>query len=185
MMWSCEKCGNENEENFRFCWGCGLTRPEIKAQPEIKTPVEPPKVETPKIETPKTDEPVKREIVRHHPEPEEFRKIDNDEDVLPMLAHFSGTEHQAAQSDDEISLERRIFTIAVRLVGLFLLYQVLIGIPDLAVMIYSILSSDKSDAAENLFTSAFIIPTIKLLFYLIVGIYLIASGRILLWLLPR
>jgi hypothetical protein len=181
IMWSCPKCGNENEENFRFCWGCGITRPEIKAKPEIKTPVE-----EPKIETPKPPEPIKREIVRNNPEPEEFRKIaDDDEDVLPMLAHFSGTEHTPSQSDNEISLERKIFTIAVRLVGLFLLYQVLIGIPDLAVMIYSILSSDKSDAAENLFTSAFIIPTIKLLFYLIVGIYLIASGRVLLWLLPR
>ena len=179
-MWICQRCGNENEENFRFCWGCGRARPEIKAEPEATIPLEPPK-----IETSKPPEPIRREIVKDIPQPIEHRKIDETEDVLPMLARVSGVEHKASLSDDDISLEGKIFTIAVRLVGLFLLYQVLVGIPDLAVRIYSALSGETGDGAANLFTPAFVIPTAKLLFYLIVGIYLIASGRILLWLLPR
>jgi hypothetical protein len=179
-MWICPKCQNENEENFRFCWGCGLTRLETKVEPEINIPVE-----SPRIETPEPPEPVKPEIVKNNPEPKDYRKIDDDEDVLPMLARVSGTAHKTSESGEDILLERKIFTIAVRLVGLFLLYQVLVSIPDLAVMVYSALSSESADGVANLFTSTFVIPLVKLLFYLIVGIYLIASGRILLWLLPR
>jgi hypothetical protein len=179
-MWICPKCGNENDENFRFCWSCGLTRPEIKAEPEVKIPVK-----APKIETPKPPEPPKREIVQNIPEPRKPLKLDDEDDVLPMFARVSGVEHKISQRDEDVSLERKIFTIAVRLLGLFLLYQFLIGFPDLAVMIYSALFSDTADnSAAILFTSAFVIPAAKLLFYLIVGIYLIASGRILLWLLP-
>lgn len=180
-MWMCLKCQNENEENFKFCWSCGLTRPEIKNEPEIKTSVEPPR-----IETPKPIEPIRSEIIKNNPEPKEHRVIEpDDEEVLPMFARVSGVEHNAVEKDDDLSLERKIFTIAVRLVGLFLLYQVLIAIPDLALMVYSALSSETADnKAAELFTGAFLIPLARLLFYLIVGIYLIASGRILLWLLP-
>ncbi len=174
-MWTCPKCGNENEENFKFCWNCGLTgaKPEVA---ELPKPPEPP-------------QPVKREIVRNEPEiqtePEIKVKPPIDEsDVLPMFARVSGIQHNETGNDD-VSLERKIFTIAIRLVGLFLIYQVLVSIPDLAVMIYSALSNETADdTAANLFTGTFIIPAAKLLFYLIVGIYLIASGRILLWLLP-
>src|SRR5688572_3889205 len=77
-MWICPKCQNENEENFRFCWGCGLTRLETKVEPEINIPVE-----SPRIETPEPPEPVKREIVKNNPEPKDYRKIDETEDVLP------------------------------------------------------------------------------------------------------
>lgn len=179
-MWICPKCGNENEENFRFCWGCGATRPEAKAETELKISDRPPK-----MEPSKPPESSRREIIKNNPEPKEHRRIEDDEDVLPMLARVSGAERKASVSDSDVSLERKIFTIAVRLVGLFLLFQVLIGIPDLAVMVYSALSGETTDSAAVLFAAAFAIPALKLLFYLIVGIYLIASGRILLWMLPR
>lgn len=179
-MWICPKCQNENEENFRFCWGCGATRSEIKNEPEIRTAAPPPKTETSK-----PPEPIKRQSIENRSEPKANRNIENDEDVLPMLARVSGTERKTSVSDTDVSLERKIFTIAVRLVGLFLFYHVLVGIPDLAVMIYSALSDETTDGAAILFTAAFVIPAAKLLFYLIVGVYLIASGRILLWLLPR
>ena len=175
-MWTCLNCQNENEENFKFCWNCGLTRP---AQ---EIPAAPPK----KIETVKPIEPVKREIVEDKPKPPEIHKTysgdEDEDDVLPMLARVAGVEHKKDLRDEDISLERKVFTIAVRLVGLFLIYQVLVALPDLAVMVYSAMSGD---SAEELFTRTFIIPLSKLLFYLIAGIYLIASGEILIRLLPR
>ena len=184
-MWTCHNCLNENEENFRFCWSCGLTRPEIEAPPEVKIPIDAPKIDPPKPPEHFEPPPLKREITRNEPEVKPKPRIADEPDILPMLARVSGIEHSETLNDDDLSLERKIFTIAVRLLGLFLIYHVLVSIPDLAVVIYSALFSETADsAAANLFTGAFLIPAAKLLFYLIAGIYLIASGRILLWLLP-
>lgn len=162
-----------------------MTRPEIKAPPEVKIPVEAPKPEMPKPPEPsEPPPPVKREIIRNEPEINPKPRITDEPDILPMLARVSGIEHSRTESDNDVSLERKIFTIAVRLLGLFLIYQFLIAVPDLAVMIYSALFSETAEGAANLFAGAFVIPAAKALFYLIVGIYLIASGRIFLWLLP-
>lgn len=178
-MWICPKCQNENEDNFKFCWSCGLTRQEIRAKPESKSPVTPPE-----IKSSKPSESSERESVKRASEPVNHRPAEDDEDVLPMFSRVSGVEHESTADDEDVSLERKIFIIAVRLVGLFFLYQVLVALPDLAVVIYTALSNAPPDAAADLLTGSFVIPAAKLLFYLVVGIYLIASGRILLWLLP-
>ena len=101
-----------------------------------------------------------------------------------MLTRVAGVEKSEAYSDDDISLERKVFTIAVRLVGLFLLYQVFVALPDMFVFVSSALRENKDDISE-MFTSSFVFPVARFLVYFFVGIYLIASGRILIWLLPR
>ena len=188
-MWICTNCGTENEDNFKFCWSCGQTREksrvvetekirevillksELKAEPvrEIK-PIEEikPKIEPKPFE--KTVEITKAE--KSNPpknEPELFST------VLPYSK-------KALNSSDETSIERKVFTIAVRLAGLFLVYQFIVALPDLMVLLNWEIKNDNefSDALVK----EFVVPVAKNFFYLIVGVYLIASGRILLWLLP-
>ena len=123
-------------------------------------------------------------ITRVNPRPKaQAQKFDDDDDVLPMLTRVAGVEKSESYSDDDISLERKVFTIAVRLVGLFLLYQVFIALPDMFVLVSSALRENKDDISE-MFTRDLIFPVAGVLVYFFVGIYLIASGRMLIWLLP-
>lgn len=130
---------------------------EPKKLEEIKEPEEPKPVEIPRIEKRKTSQ----------NEPELFAT------VLPYSTKIS---------NDDTDWELKVFRIAVRLVGLFLVSYVLLALPDLIVSIYSAVKNTQN--FSDALTSDLIIPTAKILFYFIVGIYLIASGRILLGLLP-
>ena len=196
-MWICLNCGTENENNFKFCWSCGRTREEskpvevkevIKEIPEKPEPKKAPTREIKSVEELKPIEEIKptREIKPvEETAPVEITRVEKRKSarsepelfasVLPYAAKSSS---DAADSDWEI----KVFRIAVRLVGLLLLYQVFSSLPDFIILIYTSIktSAEFSDAL----TSDLIVPLAKILFYFIVGIYLIASGRILLWLLP-
>ena len=197
-MWICKSCGTENEDNFKFCWSCG----ENRAKAEI--PVEPPPKAKPKSveKVPEPPKPVEKlpevkekppiddidmppVITRVNPRPKaHLQKSDDDEDILPMFSRVAGVEKDVPLTDDDTSLERKVFTIALRLIGLFLLYQVFIALPDMFVLVSSALRENKDDISE-MFTRDLIFPIAGVLAYFIVGIYLIASGRILIWLLPN
>lgn len=193
-MWTCANCGTENEENFKFCWGCGRPRAQVEISPE------PPPAEHEPVE--KVREPPRRveqiREVKEKPQADEHTDVSpvntrvtarskkihtEDDDVLPMLARVAGVESGAPETDDDTSLERKVFTIALRLIGLFFLYLALIALPDLIVLVSTALRENREDISE-MFTSNLIYPLARTLFHFIVGIYLIASGRILLWLLP-
>lgn len=191
-MWICRNCGTENEDNFKFCWSCGQTReknkvaeiqkiseavpvkPELKKEPareiksseEIKSKIEPKPVEETKP----------AEITNV-----ERRKTPNNETELfsTVLPHSK----KSFASNDETDWEIKVFRIAVRLVGLFLIYQFIVALPDLVILISSAMKTNEN--FSDAMTSELLIPTAKLLFYLIVGIYLIAGGRILIRLLPN
>ncbi len=196
-MWFCQNCGTENEDNFKFCWSCGENRAKAEVSPEPpptakpktveKIPEPPKRIEKPpevKEKPPVEDvdeSPVKTRV---NPRPKaQAQKFDDDDDVLPMLTRVAGVEKSENFSDDDISLERKVFTIAVRLVGLFLLYQVFVALPDMFVLVSSALRENKDDISE-MFSSSFVFPVARFFVYFFVGIYLIASGRILIWLLP-
>lgn len=194
-MWICRNCGTDNEDNFKFCWGCGQSRakaeavpepPPVKPKPVEKVPDQPKTVKS--IPEPIEKPPVIKEEIPQiqpptvsKPKPQ-FQKTNDDEEVLPMLARVAGVESGYSLNDDDVSLERKVFTIAVRLVGLFLLYQVFVALPDLIVLIKS--SVGNTENFSDALTSQLVIPVAKVLFYFIIGIYLIAGGRILLRLLP-
>lgn len=179
-MWICQNCGTENEENFKFCWSCGQTKvknapvKEFEPKKEFAKQAEPEKQfvkETKPFEEIKLAEPVKPP--KPVQEPELFST------VVPYSAKSS------SNLTDEFDWQREVFAIAVRLVGLFLLYQVLVAVPDLVTLIYTTASGANDTGNSEFLTSRFLVPVAKLLFYFIVGVYLIASGRILIWLLPR
>lgn len=181
-MWICRNCGTENEEKFKFCWSCGRTRaeskpveikPEIKEIPKPPEPKKEPLREVRKVEEVKKTEEIKpaNEIkpvetprvekrISSHNEPELFAS------VLPYSAKISS---------DETDWETKIFRVAVRLVGLFLLYQVLVALPDLVALIYS---SVKNNAEfYGAMTGDLVFPTAKILFFFIVGIYLTSTRK--------
>ena len=196
-MWICQNCGTENEDNFKFCWSCGENRAKAEVSPEPPPTAKPKQVEKipeppksvektseAKEKPPVDDDDVSPVITRVNPRPKaQAQKFDDDDDVLPMLTRVAGVEKSESYSDDDISLERKVFTIAVRLVGLFLLYQVFIALPDMFVLVSSALRENKDDISE-MFTRDLIFPVAGVLVYFVLGIYLIASGRILIWLLP-
>ena len=186
-MWTCLNCGTENEENFKFCWSCGHTREQSKSV-EVKEEIKPiPKQPEPKNEPVrqiKKVEEIKKPV--EEIKPAEITKVEkrksppNEPELFATVLPYSAK--SSAYANSETDWEIRVFRIAVRLVGLFLLYQVFVALPDLLAVIYSSVktSAEFSDAL----TGNLIFPIGKLLFYFIVGIYLIASGRILLCLLP-
>lgn len=182
-MWTCGNCGTENEEKFKFCWSCGHTRTqtkpveikqEIKEIPKPSEPKRAPVREIRKIEEVKKVEEIKpAEVTKVEPR----RNPQNEPELFATVLPYS-----AKTSNDETDWEIKVFRIALRLSGLFLLYQVFIAIPDLAFMIRMVKSAQETSDA---LTNDLIIGSVKIAFYFIVGIYLIASGRILIWLLPN
>lgn len=178
-MWICRNCGTENEDNFKFCWSCGQTREkskpveinnEVLEIPKKPEPVKEPVREVRKIEEIKPADEIKPpEITKAEPrktpqnEPELFAS------VLPYSARNSG-------SNDEPDWEIKVFRIAVRLVGLFLLYQVIVALPDLIALIHSSVKNSISGFSDAL-TSDLIIAFAKILFYFIVGVYLVADRK--------
>jgi hypothetical protein len=195
-MWICRNCGTENEDNFKFCWSCGQNKPKAEPVPEPPQKIKPKPVE--KIpEPPKPvekipdvkekppiagNEGVSPVIKDSKPKPH-VQKVDDDEDILPMFSRVAGVEKTEPLRDDDTSLEKKVFTIALRLAGLFFLYRFFAALPDLIGLVSSALRENSEDISE-MFTSGFIFPVAKILAYFIVGIYLIASGRILIRLLP-
>jgi hypothetical protein len=190
-MWICRHCKNESEENFKFCWSCGQSREkaELRPEPVPLAAANPKRAEKPvavtappqttvdeRVETSRTQIPARKQL------PVKKSETAEEEEVLPMLARVAGVEKRARLSGDDLSLEEKVFRIAVRLVGLFFIYQVLAALPDLAVLVTSALRSDR--AFSDALTADLIVPAGRILFYLIVGIYLIASGRILTRLVP-
>ena len=75
----------------------------------------------------------------------------------------------------------------MRLVGLYFIFQVIIALPDFVSTVYTFFFNQNFvfETISDFFATALFILTAKILFYLIVGIYLISSGRILLRFLPR
>jgi len=190
-MWTCRNCGTENEIKFKFCWSCGHTRDqskpveikeEVKETPRKIEPRKEPVREAKKIEEVKKIEELQRP---EEPKPIEIPRLEkrkapqNEPELFASVLPYS-----ARASNDETDWEIKVFRIAVRLVGLLLLYHVFVWLPDLVNAIYSAYEQS-SPNADKIFTKELIVETAKLLFYFIVGIYLIASGRILLWLLPN
>ena len=197
-MWICKSCGTENEDNFRFCWSCGQNRakaaipveppPRVKPKQVEKIPESPKPVEkTPEVkEKPPVDDidapPV---ITRVNPRPKpQVQKVDDDEDVLPMLSRVAGVEKDEPLTDKDTSLEKTGFIIAVRVAGLFLLYKFFIALPELIALVSSAMRDNSEDISE-MFTGGLLYSIAGILIYFVVGIYLIASGRILIWLLPN
>ena len=197
-MWICQNCGTENEDNFRFCWSCGENRakaeipvkspPTAKPKPIEKIPEPPKPVEkTPEVkEKPPVDgNDGSPAITRINPRPKaQMQKVDDDEDILPMLARVAGVEKDKTLSDADTSLEKTGFIIAVRVAGLFLLYKFFIALPELIVLVSSAMRENSADIS-GMFTGTFLYSAAGILIYFVVGIYLIASGRILIWLLPN
>lgn len=188
-MWICRNCETENEDNFKFCWSCGQTQEKSKPV-EIKQEIlEIPKRIEPKKEPVREVRIVEEERIEEIKEPEEPKPVEiprvekrrvpqNEPELFATVLPYSARN----SSSDDTDWEIKIFRIAVRLVGLFLFSYVLIALPDLVVSIYS--ATKNTQNFSDALTSDSIIPTAKILFYFIVGIYLIASGRILIRLLP-
>ena len=190
-MWICRNCGTENEDNFKFCWSCGRTQEKSKPV-EIKQEI---------LEIPKGIEPKKEPVraigkIEESEKPEEIINPEEPKPIEPAKVEKRKSPYNEPElfatvlpypaknfsSNDETDWEIKVFRIAVRLVGLFLLYQFLIALPDMIVLIYS--SVKNTQNFSDALTSDLIIPAVKLLFYFIVGVYLIASGRIVIRLLP-
>ena len=90
-------------------------------------------------------------------------------------------------TDSETDWESILFTTAVRIVGLYFIFLVLISIPTLVSSVYLFISAPNAELASftDIFANALFILIAKMLFYLILGVYLISSGRLILWFLPR
>lgn len=100
---------------------------------------------------------------------------------------LSESERGKVFTESETDWEIIIFTTVVRLIGLYFIFLVLTSIPTLVSAIYIFVSAPNMEIAglSDLFANALFILVAKILFYLILGIYLIASGRLILWFLPR
>ncbi len=109
------------------------------------------------------------------PEPELF------ETFLPE------SERRNVSTDAETDWETVIFRTAVRLVGLYFIFLVLTSIPELAAGFYALLLGQNPEVAalSDFFSTSLFYFTLRILFYLVVGVYLIANGGILLWFFPR
>ena len=196
-MWICKSCGTENEDNFKFCWSCGQNKAKAEVSPEPPPTAKPKQVEKipeppkPVEKTPEVKEkpPVEHVdespvITRVNPKPKtQPQKFDDDEDVLPMLTRVAGVEKDEPLTDKDTSLEKTGFIIAVRVAGLFLLYKFFVALPELVALVSSAMRENSEDISE-MFTGTFLYSAAGILIYFVVGIYLIASGRILIWLLP-
>ncbi len=164
-------------------------QPQKQPEPVAKIPERRAIVE--KLPEVKEKPPVVNEIETKLPIPEQkiskpqmkYKEIRSDEDVLPMFSRVAAIEKNSSLNDDEESLERKVFTIAVRLVGLYMLYQFIVALPDLIILINS--SINHSTNFYEALSKELIITSAKFLFHFVIGIYLIASGRILIRLLPR
>lgn len=195
-MWTCRNCGTENEDNFKFCWGCGQNKAQAETAPEPPQPVKPETVEKiseppkpiekiPEVkERPPVEDVNEPVITQVNPQPKaQIQKSGDDEDILPMFSRVAGVEKKEAINDADTSLEKTGFTIAVRVAGLFLLYKFFIALPELIGLVSSAMRENSEDISE-MFTGTFLYSVAGILIYFVVGIYLIASGRILIWLLP-
>lgn len=191
-MWICINCGTENENNFKFCWSCGRTREQSnpvevrQVTKEIPTKTEPKKAPIREIRSFEEIKPVEETKPVKEIETVETTKAEKRNSARSETEIFSSVLPYAAKSfsdANESDWEIKVFRTAVRLVGLFLLYQVFASVPDFIILLYTSVKS--STEFSGALTNVLIIPLAKILLYLIVGIYLIASGRILLWLLPR
>lgn len=148
----------------------------IKSEPERKTQPNAEKKEQKDEKKPK--EPKEPEKIHVKiPQPELFSTF------LPENERGGGR----ILTDSETDWETIIFTTAVRLVGLYFIFLVITAIPDFVSAVYTFFFNQNVliETISDFFATAMFFLTVKILFYLIVGIYLISSGRILLWFLPR
>lgn len=234
-MWNCNNCGNQNEENFNFCWSCGKPRSSVdsaKQKPNTDIPVSkpmefkekvniPPKIETKQPETPKAPERKKPEMVVIQPIKHETPKVPaknveikeetpKQPEIIaekkaveivkekkesktktrePELfsTFLPESERGKVFTEAETDWETILFTTAVRIVGLYFIFLVLTSIPALVSEVYSFINAPNAEitSLSELFANPLFVLLAKVLFYLILGIYLIASGRIIIWFLPR
>ncbi len=143
--------------------------PVKKEEVKEETLPEPENIPEKKVEIVKEPEEIKTKI----PEPELFSTF------LPESQRKNAT-------DTEANWENIGFTIAVRVLGLYFIFLILISIPHFISLAYSffILENVQIKGFGDLLAIPLFILTAKLLFYLVLGIYLISSGRLVIWLLP-
>lgn len=184
-MWICRNCETENEENFKFCWSCGQTREKSKTVEIKEVEKEVSEKPLPKKEPVREVKPVEEIKTANEIKPIETTNVEKRKPRLNEPELFATVLPYAARtsdSSDEANLEVKVFRIAVRLAGLFLLYQVFVALPDLITAI--VWEFKNRNELSDPFSKDLIIPLAKHLFYFITGIYLIASGRVLIRLLP-
>jgi hypothetical protein len=218
-MWICNNCQNQNEENFKFCWSCGIPRSEnrknireITRETPLQKEIKSAKPEIPKVERLETEvKKVEKKVLENAEiSPKETSVIKNEDEILtrdkaqkpiekentiqnksnikePEIFSTFSTKHKISEDADNnnVNWQKEIFTIAVRLIGLYFLFQVIFVLPDFLIFVYKFISNG-SDFDGNI--STYLLTSFpvwfKYLFYFILSIYLISSGRILLWLLP-
>jgi hypothetical protein len=221
-MWICNNCGNQNEDNFKFCWSCGkpksvkkIEKVEIDRNIPLSKPTEydperndlqvsesKPK-EIPKIDNPPTIKNKEPEAVKFNPvitkktekrvdktseKPKKPQQVKSKVPEPELFSTFLPENEKLKVSDEyESNWENIIFTSAVRLTGLYFIFLVLLSIPDFIALLYSFISTEtiRIKGFGDVLAIPLFILSAKLLFYLFLGIYLISSGRILLWLMPR
>jgi hypothetical protein len=215
FCWSCGKPRTfKNEAEHELDTDIPVSKPmDFDLESNISQVATPPKVERPKKLERKEPEmvvikpikhetakiPVKKEEIKeeilHEPEniPEKKVEIANESEVIKhkipepeLFSTFLPESERRNATDSEANWENVGFTIAVRVVGLYFIFLILISIPHFISLAYSffLLENVQIKGFGDLLAIPLFILTAKLLFYLVLGIYLISSGRLLIWLLP-
>ncbi|MEZ5426090.1 MAG: hypothetical protein R2747_07495 [Pyrinomonadaceae bacterium] len=176
------------------------TIPRVRVTMETETPVQPP---SPKKEEPfvaekslkeKTPEPPTQESVETPPEIHQTDPI-----IVPPPTTITAREPElfstfipeanrtSAQTGNGDDRQKDFFIIGVRLLGLAFIFLFLTGLPELATLIYSTFFKAPAETAGLLetFKNVLLFPLAKMLFYLILGVYFIAGGKLLIRLLPN
>lgn len=150
--------------------------PEFKNEiSEVTTQKAPEKPKSEEPEKPKAETPKPKEDKQSF-EPEIFSSFS------PESSKSEPTESREANTD----WQKEIFTIAVRLLGLYFLYLFIAAIPEIVSFVYASITADiEPDQFFLMFLLSIVTSLLKYFFYLFVGIYLISSGKILLRLLPE
>lgn len=165
-------------------------QPEKKAAAEAAAQIESSVAETPVLIDEST--PVRAEKLYDRSEPvspAENRLVapgSSSKHETELFATFR-SDSETADTTSDSDWPRTIFIAAVRLVGLYLLLLVFFSLPELISLIYLALTAPVQEGLGllNLIGKPLIVLAAKLLFYLLSGIYFIASGRLFIRLLPN
>ena len=107
-------------------------------------------------------------------------------EIFSSFSPESSETEKTEVKEAKTNWQKEIFTIAVRLLGLYFLYQFIAAIPEIANFVYlSFTANIEPDQFFLTFLLSIVTSLLKYFFYLFVGIYLIANGKILLRLLPE
>lgn len=147
--------------------------PEFESEISEVTTQKPP--EKPKKEKSKSKKPETKTTSESY-EPE----------IFSSFSPESSKSATTAVKEVKTNWQLEVFTIAVRLLGLYFLYLFIAAIPEIVSFVYaSINAGIEPDQFFLLYLLTIVSSLLKYFFYLLVGIYLISSGKILLRLLPE